>query len=102
MHTYFVPMLQRPQMPTPHFMRFSRVVRMFSSSKPSFFKACSVNLIMIGGPQVMATVFLGEGLISSSTLGMRPTLCSQPSDGLSMVSTVFTSLRSVHSGSSAL
>ena len=25
-HTYFGPTLQRPQMPMPHFMRFSRVV----------------------------------------------------------------------------
>lgn len=26
MQTYFAPILHRPQMPTPHFMRFSRVV----------------------------------------------------------------------------
>ena len=61
MHTYTLPMLQRPHLPQPHFIRFASVVMMLSSVKPSFCITGRVYLIMMGGPQMMATEFSPAG-----------------------------------------
>src|ERR1039457_4037122 len=104
LQTYTLPTLQRPHLPRPHFIRFSRVVKTLSSLKPSFSSTGSVYLIMIGGPHNRAMEFSDEGAASSRIVGTNPTLPSQV--GLSPPgSTVFTkrtSDRSCHSFNSRL
>ena len=58
------------------------------------------NLIMRGGPQVMATVFSGLGARRSKTVGTRPTSHCRPSQSRSMVSANSISLRFCHSWAS--
>ena len=60
-------MLQRPHLPTPHFMRFSSVVKTASAAKPSFSSTGRVNLTTIGGPQRTATALSADGAVSSTT-----------------------------------
>jgi hypothetical protein len=47
-------MLHRPQIPMPHFIRISRLEMIRSGGNPNSVRTGRVNLIMIGGPQMMA------------------------------------------------
>ena len=67
LHTYTGPMLQRPHLPRPHFIRFSSVVKIASSAKPSFWSTGSVSLTTIGGPQSTATALAAAGAVFSTT-----------------------------------
>ena len=62
-------MLQRPHLPTPHFMRFSSVVKMASSAKPKRASTGRVSLTTIGGPHSTATALSGLGAVFS-TIGV--------------------------------
>ena len=55
--TYLSPTLHLPHFPTPHFMRISSEVRIFSGGKPSSTRTGTVNLIIIGGPHIKAKEF---------------------------------------------
>ena len=67
--------------------RLSSVVQVCSGVKPRFSKLMRANLIMIGGPHVMATVSSGLGAMRSSTVVTTPTSHCQPSQSRPMVST---------------
>ena len=57
---------------------------------------------MMGGPQVIATVFSGEGATSLSTVGTNPTRLSHPGYSASTVRIKLTSDRASHSFNSSL
>src|ERR1035438_1836296 len=64
--------LHLPHFPNPHFIRFSRVVMIFSSLNPSFSKIGKVYLIIRGGPHKIAIVSLAEGDTFSTIVGTKP------------------------------